>query len=261
MLVDTHCHLDFPEFSNDLDDVLKRAERSGVKYIINIASSLEGSKNSVKLASKIDYVFASLGIHPHHADQVKEGDLKTIEEMFVSGKKIVALGEVGLDFYRNLSSHDAQKSLFAAFLNLKNRLNLPIVVHSRNAANETLDMLKAELARPIDGVMHCFSQDRDYLKKVLDIGMHVSFTCNLTFDNALRLREVARFTPLDRLLLETDAPFLAPQRFRGKRNEPAYLVHLVDILENILNISRDEIEEKTTDNADKLFKLGIKKCQ
>ena len=259
MLIDTHCHLDFPEFSNDLEDILKRALKADVKYMINVASSLEGSRASAKLSSSIDCVFASLGIHPHHADMAKEEDLKVIEELFNSNKKAVAIGEVGLDFYRNLSSKERQKKLFLSFLELKKKLNLPIIIHSRDSAKETLDILKEEVSLPIDGVMHCFSQDTDYMKKVLDLGLHISFTCNLTFKNASRLREVAKCVPLERLLLETDAPFLAPQEFRGQRNEPAYIVYLVDIFSEILKIPKEKVAEVTTENADKLFKLGIGK--
>lgn len=259
MIIDTHCHLDFPEFKDDLDEVLRRAEESGVKYIINVASSLEGSKNAIALASRSSNIFASVGIHPHHADSVKEESLDIIKELATNNKKVVAIGEVGFDFYRNLSSKEKQRQLFISFLRLSEALNLPIIIHSRDAASQTLDILKVEAGPNITGVMHCFSQDNDYMKKVLDMGLYISFTCNITFKNASRLRDVVKYAPLERLLLETDAPFLAPQKYRGKRNEPAYLVYLVDALSEILNIPKEEIEKVTSQNANKLFRLGIQK--
>ena len=257
MIIDTHCHLDFPEFQDDLGEVLNRARKANVKYIINVASSLEGSKKGCELASKLPQVFASVGIHPHHAEDITEDSLNIVEDLARANKRVVAIGEVGLDFYRNLSAKELQKDLFLSFLALKKKLNLPIIIHSRNAAAETLDILKNEASGSIDGVMHCFSQGTDYMKKVLDLGLHISFTCNITFKNSSRLRDVVKYAPIDRLLLETDAPFLAPQKYRGKRNEPAYLVYLVEALSLILNVPGEKIEEVTTRNANRLFRLGI----
>jgi len=258
MIIDTHCHLDFPEFSEDLESVLERARNSGVKYIINVASSIDGCLRGQELASAIDSVFFTLGIHPHHASEVSKEDMETIERLARKHKKAVAIGEVGLDFFKNFSPRNKQEELFVSFLALKEKLNLPIIIHSRNAKEETIDIIKSELKPPIDGVMHCFSQDVDYMRRILDLGLHVSFTCNITFKNATRLKDVVKYVPIDRLLLETDAPFLAPQEMRGRRNEPAYLTYLVKELSEILNVSEEEIENITTKNADKLFNLGIK---
>ncbi len=257
MIIDTHCHLDFPEFKKDLDGVLKRAEERDVKYIINVASSLEGSKKGCDLASKLPQIFASVGIHPHHAEDIRDDSLNIVEDLARTNEKVIAIGEIGLDFYKNLSPKKCQRDLFLSFLELKKKLNLPIIIHSRNAAAETLDILKSEASGFIDGVMHCFSQDTDYMKKILDLGLHISFTCNITFKNASRLRGVVKYAPIDRLVLETDAPFLAPQKYRGKRNEPAYLVYLVEALSLMLNITKEKIEEVTTRNANRLFRLGI----
>lgn len=257
MLIDTHCHLDFPEFKDDLENVLKRALEKDVAYIINVASSIEGCIKGANISSRTASVFFTLGVHPHHAGEVSQDDLNMVNTRFGTDKKAVAIGEVGLDFYRDLSPREAQRTLFLYFLELKKQKNLPIIIHSRNAASETLDILKSELNPPVDGVMHCFSQDAAYMRKVLDLGLHVSFTCNITFKNASRLRDVAKYVPIDRLLLETDAPFLAPQQFRGKRNEPSYLVYLVETLSDILRIPEEDIGRITTKNANKLFRLGI----
>ena len=254
MIIDTHCHLDFNQFDSDRDAVIERARKSGVNYIINVGSSLEGSKRSVELAQKYENIFASIGIHPHDADNINETALEKIAEL-ASEKKVVAIGEVGLDYFKSPSSRENQKALFVKSIELSKKLKLPLVVHNRDASKDTLDVLKSNL--PF-GVMHCFSGDKKFLNEVLDLGLYVSFTCNLTFKNAKNLKEVAKYVPLDKFLLETDAPFLAPQAYRGKRNEPVYITELRDLFAGILNLSKEEVERKTTENAIKLFKLPIK---
>jgi len=254
MLIDTHCHLDFPEFASDLDDVLSRAENAGVKYIINVASSLKGSVKSAELALKYPQIFATAGVHPHHADSVGEECIRKIENIAEKNKKVVAIGEVGLDYYRNISSKENQINCFISFIGLSKRLGLPLVIHAREAAKETFDVLKKEKGS-VKGVFHCFSMGKDFIKEVLDLGFYISFTCNVTFDNAHKLRDAVKSVPIERLLLETDAPFLAPQKFRGKRNEPAYLVYLVETLSGIFGMPKGKIEDITTENARRLFML------
>jgi len=252
-MIDTHCHLDFNQFDPDRDAVLERAKTSGVNYIINVGSSVEGSEKSVDLSKKYKNIFASVGIHPHHADEMKESDFEKVSKL-AKDKKVVAIGEVGLDYFKSPSSPEKQKDLFTKFINLSEDLKLPLIVHNRDAFLDTLSILKDT---QVKGVMHCFSGDKDFLFKVLDIGFYVSFTCNLTFKNAKTLRETAKYVPHDRFLLETDAPFLAPQAKRGKRNEPSYMTELRDILASILGISKEEVEKITTENAKKLFELKI----
>jgi len=253
MIIDTHCHLDFDQFNSDRESVLKRAEEAGVKYIINVGSSLEGSRKSVEQARANNSIFASVGIHPHHADEVIEDALAEISEL-AKNKKVVAIGEVGLDYFKSPSAPDKQKELFVKFITLSKKANLPLVIHNRDAHRDTLDILKKTYnAARVPGVMHCFSGDKKVLSEVLELGLFVSFTCNLTFKNAKSLRETAKAVPLERLLLETDAPFLAPQKYRGKRNEPAYITELRDCLSELLGLSKDEIERATTENAKKLF--------
>jgi TatD DNase family protein len=256
MIIDTHCHLDFPEFNTDREAVINRAKESGVLYMINVASNLKGSRESVKLSSEYDNIFASVGIHPHHADEVNEDALDEITTL-LKNKKVVAIGEVGLDYFKSPSSRQNQKKVFVDFINIAKEYQLPLIIHNRESFPDTLDIIKTECTFPVKGVMHCFSGDESALSNVLDLGLSVSFTCNLTFKNASKLREVVKFVPKDRLLLETDAPFLAPQKYRGKRNEPSYIAELRNILAELFGIQGEEIESMTTANAKKLFNLPI----
>ncbi|MGB2705712.1 MAG: TatD family hydrolase [Candidatus Omnitrophota bacterium] len=256
MLIDTHCHLDFSEYKSDREAVIERAEEAGVKYLINVASSLEGARESAKLASTHENIFASIGIHPHHADDITEDTFAEIERL-AGDKKAVAIGEIGLDYFKSPSAPDKQKELFVKFIGLSKKINLPLIIHNRDAHRDTLDILRKTCDIPIRGVMHCFSGDRKLLSEVLELGLFVSFTCNITFKNAARLREVAKAVPPEKLLLETDAPFLAPQAYRGKRNEPAYMTELRDCLSELLNLPKDEVERITTENAKRLFALNI----
>lgn len=256
MLIDTHCHLDFDEFGSDREAVIERAKKAGVGCFINVGSSLEGSRESVELASKYDSIFASVGIHPHHAEEVSEDTLCEIEKL-AENKKVVAIGEVGLDYFKSRSAPAKQKEIFVKFIELSKKSKLPLIIHTRSAHCDTVDILKETHSDfPVRGVMHCFSGDKKLLEEVLEMGLFVSFTCNLTFKNAKGLREVARCVPAERLLLETDAPFLAPEIHRGKRNEPAYITELRDILSELLGLSKATIERATTDNAKKLFGLA-----
>jgi len=254
MLIDTHCHLDFSEFNTDRDDVIRKAKAEGVGYIINIGSSLEGSKEGVNLSRKYDCVFASVGIHPHDADKADSEVYQVLDELSKDAKA-VAIGEIGLDYYRNLSSVENQKKVFVNLLELANRRSLPVIIHCRQAQEDLLAILeKNNVCR---GVVHCFSGDEDFLRCCLDLGLYISFTCNLTYKKAQNLRDLAKLVPLERILLETDAPFLPPEGFRGKRNEPAYVKYLAEKLAEIKNIDLQEIARISTENAKRLFELDI----
>ncbi|MBU4312651.1 MAG: TatD family hydrolase [Candidatus Omnitrophica bacterium] len=254
MLIDTHCHLDFKDFGPDRYEVIRRAKEGGISAIINVGSSMEGTRRSVELAEQNDFIYAAAGIHPHDADSVTEEDLTSFTKS-LDNKKVVAVGEIGLDYYRNLSSKENQKKLFVRLLKEAKERDLPLIIHNRDAHKDTLDILKTDIGSSIKGVMHCFSGDGVFLKKCMDMGMFISFTCNLTFKNASRLRELAKTVPMERLLLETDAPFLAPQVFRGKRNEPAYLRYLAEEVARLKGLGLDEVARITTDNAKGLFGL------
>ena len=256
MLIDTHCHLDFKDFEADRNTVLKRSRDSGVGVIINVGSSIEGTARSIKLAAENDFVYAAAGIHPHEADRVAETDIKLFAE-FLSKPKVVAVGEIGLDYYRNISSKDNQKKLFGELLLKAKEKSLPLIIHNRESHQDMMDILSNVMGSSVSGVMHCFSGDETFLKKCLDMGFFISFTCNITYKNAEKLREVAKLVPMDRLLIETDAPFLAPQDFRGKRNEPAYVRYVAEEIVRIKGMSFEEVAMVTTYNAQRLFKIEV----
>lgn len=255
MLIDTHCHLDFKDFDVDRDEVISRALKAGVGKMINVGSSIEGSRRSVELAQKIEAIYASVGIHPHDASTVTDQIMEELTSLAAS-PKVVAIGEVGLDYYRNLSPKDAQISAFRRFLYLSFDLGLPVILHSREADTDMLDILKKERKSGLRGVVHCFSGDADLMKAYIDLGLYVSFTANITFKKADPLRLVARDVPHDRFMLETDAPFLAPQAMRGQRNEPANLTHLVGEWSRLLDLSKEDVARITSHNAGTLFGLG-----
>ena len=252
MLIDTHCHLDFPEFDHDRDEVIRRAKDNDISHIINIGSSLKGSKRSIELAAKDNSIYATVGIHPHEADSADDYTLNELEGL-MSSDKVVAVGEIGLDYYRNFSGHSNQKKLFLTLIKLAKRFDLPIVVHSRQAEEEILEILKE--AMPIKAVVHCFSGDEVFLKECLDLGFFISFTCNITYKKSDRLKSLVSLTPVERLFLETDAPFLPPEGFRGKRNEPAYVRYLAQEIASIKGMSVEEVSRITTANAREFFKL------
>jgi len=252
MLTDTHCHLDFKDFEDDRDDVIRRSREQGIGFIVNVGSSMEGTRRSIEIAEKNTFIYAAAGIHPHEADKVTDEDLKLFRK-FLDRQKVVAVGEIGLDYYKGISSEANQKKLFKRLLEEAKDRDLPLIIHNRDAHKDTLGILRDVVGRSIEAVMHCFSGNSGFLKECLDMGMFVSFTCNLTFKNAGRLREIARLVPMERLLLETDAPFLAPQAFRGRRNEPAYVKYLAEELARIKGLSFEEVCRVTTANARQFF--------
>lgn len=252
MLIDTHCHLDFPEFDSDREEVIQRAKTGGISHIINIGSSLKGTEKSLKLAKSYELIYATCGIHPHEADKVTD-KIKTEIRALAKQDKVVAIGEVGLDYYKNYAQAENQRSLFISLVNLAKEINLPLVIHSRQAQSDTLKILKNAL--PFKAVVHCFSGDAEFLKECLGLGFFISYTCNITYKKAGALRELVKLTPLERLMLETDAPFLPPEGFRGKRNEPLYVGYLAEEIARIKEISIDEVARVTTENAKSFFNL------
>src|SRR5687767_604012 len=221
-LFDTHAHLHFPDFDADRDDVLARARRAGVRRMLTIGTDVPTSQAAIGVAGREADVWASVGVHPHEAATVDEAVLTDIEGLAYQ-PRVVAVGEIGLDFFRNLSPRDAQERVLRRMLDLARRTRKPVVVHCRDAHAETLAILAEERVPDVRGVMHCFSGDVEIARRCLDLGLLISLAGPVTYPNARALPDVARFVPADRLVLETDCPYLPPQGHRGRRNEPAYL--------------------------------------
>ena len=252
MLVDTHCHLDFPEFDADRDEVIQNAQSKGIGYIINIGATLESSRNSVELASKYESLYAAVGVHPHDADKFTQDIGLKISEL-TAKKKVVAIGEIGLDFYKNYSKPENQLPLFVSLLKIAKDMDLPLVIHTRQAQDETLKILKD--AMPVRAVVHCFSGDAEFLQACLDLGFYISYTCNITYKKAQNLRDMVKLTPFERLVLETDCPYLSPEGQRGRRNVPLNIKVLAEEVSRIKGISLEEVANITTANAFKFFNL------
>ena len=253
MLVDTHAHLQWANFNEDQEKVIRRAREASVSYIVNIGFDLRGSTKAVELAIKHKGVFAAVGIHPHNASQLNKNVYKKLKKLSEK-RKVVAIGEIGLDYYRNLSSRIAQKNAFENQLLLAEELEIPVVIHDREAHADTLKIL-LKFKGKIKGVMHCFSGNKMTAEQYIKSGFFISFAGPITFLNSHKLHEIARWIDLNKVLLETDSPWLAPQDVRGKRNEPAFLPFIAKKIAELKGISVDELAEATTKNAKKIFQL------
>lgn len=253
MYIDTHAHLTFPEFQIDLPEVIRRAKEANIEAIVNIALDDEATSKSIKMAEEYpDFIFNAVGLHPHDASQWNAETYDKLKEI-TEKNKIVAIGETGLDYHYKLSPIEQQQMVFRKLLRLAQELDVPAVIHSREAAEDTIKIIREENRGNLKGVMHCFSGDMDLGRWTLDMGLYISFTGNITFPKANIVREAAKQIPLDRLMIETDCPFLAPQEFRGKRNEPAYVIKVAEKIAEIKSLSLEEIAMATTRNAIKLF--------
>ena len=252
-LVDTHAHLDDRQFSDDRVEAIQRSLAADVCYIITVGTDLDSSRAAVALAHKHASVYAAVGVHPHDATQVGPEVLERLRQ-HAGNDKVVAIGEIGLDFYRNLSPHDRQREAMVAQLELARHLNKPVIIHDRDAHAETMTILR-EKGRSWRGVLHCFSGDREMAREAIRMGFYISFAGPVTFANARRLQELARELPLERILIETDAPYLAPQPMRGKRNEPAYVRWVAAKIAGLREMPLERVAEVTTENARQLFGL------
>ena len=251
MIIDTHCHLYFEELNKDLDGVLSRANELGVNTFICVGTNLSDSYDSLILAQKYKSIYATAGIHPHDSKDAAEDDLQELRKL-LDNEKIVAVGEMGLDYFRNISNPDIQKIVFKDQLKLAEEINKPIVFHNREADEDIINIL-SDFPNVI-GVAHCFSSSYETAIKLIEMGFYISFSGNLTFKNS-HLPEVAKKLPLDRLLVETDSPFLSPVPFRGKTNEPGRTRYVVEKLAEIFDSDIDQIASITTANAKNLFNL------
>jgi TatD DNase family protein len=254
MLVDTHAHLQWASFDKDREAVISRARAAGVDYVVNIGFDVVGSRKGVELAERHEGLYATVGIHPHNASQFDRNVLDELRKLS-EHPKVVAIGEIGLDYYRNLSPRKAQRSAFEAQLSLAEELELPVVIHDREAHKDTLEIL-AEFSGRTDGVMHCFSGSREMAEQCIESGFYISFAGPVTFPNSRKLQAIARLVDLNKILLETDSPWLAPQEVRGKRNEPSFLPFIARKIAELKKISLAELAEATTKSAKQIFHSG-----
>ena len=251
MLTDSHCHLFYDQIFQDIDNVLIRSKRLGVSRFICVGTNINDSLLSLDIAEKFENVYCSAGIHPHDSQDVDKDYIQQIE-LIMNSKKMIAIGEIGLDYFRNISSKKNQIKVFNELLQLAEKINKPIIFHNRDADQDIIDILSSY--PNVIGVSHCFSSTLSTAKKLLDMGYYISFSGNLTFKNS-DLSKVAKYLPLDRLLVETDSPYLSPEPYRGKPNEPGRTRYVAEKLAEIHNISFESVAEQTTKNVNKLFSI------
>jgi TatD DNase family protein len=250
-LIDTHTHLTMKKYTKDLDAVLSRAREAGVRAMVTVGVDVDSSADGAHLAHEHPDIYASVGVHPHDADTVDDYIISYLGEL-AARPRVVAIGEIGLDFYRDLSPRRVQEEVFARQLGLAAEAGLPVIVHDRDAHRRVIEILRSE--KTSCGVMHCFSGDLNLARQALDLGLYISFAGSITY-NGRKAGEIIRKAPLDRLLVETDCPYLAPVPYRGKRNEPAYVKHVLERMAGLLGKPFEELEELTEENARRLFNL------
>jgi TatD DNase family protein len=257
-LVDTHCHLDMNAYHADIGEILQNAFQQNVRIVISIGIDVNSSIQAVELARRHPMVSATVGIHPHDVDNITDRTFLILADLVEKNKEhIVGYGEIGLDYAKRYSTPENQRKHFRNQLTLADELGLPVIIHDRDAHEDILMLLREAGPLKYGGVMHCFSGDYGFAGKILDLGLHISIPGTVTFNNADLLQEVARKVPLSSLLLETDGPFLAPHPYRGKRNEPLFLLYTAQAIAGLRNISIEELARQTTLNAVKLFGLHL----
>ncbi|AFL52581.1 TatD DNase family protein [Sinorhizobium fredii] len=253
MLIDTHCHLDFPDFDAERDAIIERARQAGVTQMVTISTRVKRFETILAIAEEYENVFCSVGTHPHNADE--ELDVTTEDLVRLSAHpKVVAIGEAGLDYFYDNAPRDAQAEGLRRHITAARETGLPLVIHSRSADDDMAAILTEEAGKgAFPFLLHCFSSGAELARIGVELGGYVSFSGILTFPKSQELRDIAKTVPRDRLLVETDAPYLAPKPFRGKRNEPGYVAHTAEVLAETIGVSKEEIAEITTENALRIF--------
>lgn len=253
-LVDTHCHLIFEDFKDDLHEVISNAFDSGVKGMVVISTQEKEFQPILALTEEYDNIFCSIGIHPHSSEEHKDISKEKILNLS-KNDKVIGIGETGLDFYYENSNKEIQRDLFRKHISVSRETQLPIIIHTRDADSETIEILQEESQiGAFPGIIHCFTAGSELAKVAIELGFYISLSGIVTFKNASDLRETIKDIPLNRLLVETDSPYLSPEPVRGKRNEPSNVVHTANFLSNFFNIKKDEFYNKTTDNFHNVFK-------
>ena len=252
---DTHAHLNDEAYEADREEMIQRARQAGITLIVNIGFNLASSRESIDLADRYDLVYASVGIHPHDAAEAGPGYLEELQKM-ARHPKVVAIGEIGLDYYRDLSPRPVQRQVFLEQMALAKKLEKPIIIHDRDAHGAMMDMLRKEKLGPAGGVMHCYSGSWEMARELLAMGFYLSIAGPVTFPNASKLKEVAAKVPADRLLIETDAPYLTPVPYRGRRNEPAYILYTAAEIARVRGMAKDDLAKMCAENGRRLFQIA-----
>ncbi|HEX5484795.1 MAG TPA: TatD family hydrolase [Limnobacter sp.] len=254
MFTDSHCHLDFEGLVENLPDILVRMQQANVSRALCISVQLEDFPNVLKLAEEHDHLWATVGVHPDYEDIAEPTVARLVE--LAAHPKVIGIGETGLDYFRLKGDLTWQRNRFRTHLRAANQLGMPVIVHTRNAGEDTLAILRQENVMACGGVIHCFTESIDFARQALDMGMYISFSGIVSFKNAADLREVARFVPMDRILIETDSPYLAPVPHRGKTNEPSFVPHVAQVIADERQMPLEEVGVCTSQNFERLFKLA-----
>ncbi|HLU16021.1 MAG TPA: TatD family hydrolase [Burkholderiaceae bacterium] len=253
MFVDSHCHLDFPDLADQLPDILQRMDDNRVTHALVVSVSMPRWPALMELVAPHDRLYASVGVHPDYED-TPDPSVDELVDMATSSDKVVAIGETGLDYFRKPEPLDWQRERFRTHIQASRASGLPLIIHTRNAAEDTLRIMREERAGEIGGVMHCFTESWEVAHQAMELGFYISFSGIVTFKNAAALQEVAKQVPMDRLLIETDSPFLAPVPHRGKTNDPSKVVHVAEKVAELKGVTVDEVAKHSTDNFFRLFK-------
>lgn len=252
MIFETHAHYDDDAYNSDRDRLIKLLKEEGIAPIVNVGASLTSTENTVKLAHEYDHVYAAAGVHPSDCEDLTEDDIKWLKGLCLD-PRVVAIGEIGLDYHYDEPAKEVQKKWFVRQLRLAKEVSLPIIVHSRDAAADTLDILSRDEFKGMRGIIHCFSYSLELAREYVKMGYHIGIGGVVTFKNGRKLQEIAGSIPLENIVVETDCPYLAPEPYRGRRNSSAYLTYIIDRIASLRNTEYEEIERATYENAAALF--------
>lgn len=254
MIFDTHAHYDDDAFEGDREQLLKNLKNSGIEGVVNVGASIQTTKNTLELIKKYPFVYGAVGVHPNETAELNEDLLNWLKNVSRT-EKVVAIGEIGLDYYWDEPDREIQKHWFVRQMDAARETGLPVIIHSRDAAADTLDLMKAQNARDLGGVIHCFSYGKEMAREYLDMGFYLGIGGVLTFPNAKKLKEVVEYMPMEQLVLETDCPYLSPVPNRGKRNSSLNLPYVVGAISQMKGISAEEVIEITSRNAKRLYRI------
>ncbi len=252
MIFDTHAHYDDEQFDIDRDELLASMREAGVDHIVDVGASIETTRKALDLAHRYDFIYAAVGVHPSDVEELNEDNIELLREWSTDGR-CVAIGEIGLDYHWPDPASDVQKKWFKRQLQLAREVRLPVIIHSREAASDTIDIMKEEHAEEIGGVVHCFSYSKEIAKICVDMGFYIGVGGVITFKNGKKLKAVVEQTPIEHILLETDSPYLSPEPFRGKRNSSLNLPYVIEAIANIKGMSKEDVIRQTSENAKRMY--------